>query len=151
MVATFTSIYIHTALQALAQTYAPRVWLAQDEPYFPSSVEYFFSNTNLEGQTYAPSLTRMPDDGRLVSKEGLSSASSDLGFFAGERNLLQAPVYALVADRGNGYLDMVYWTFYPYNRGKRVCIGYYADNECIGAVVWGHCVGHRVSGCIGEY
>ncbi len=95
--------------QALV-TYAPRVWLHPDEAYFPSSVEFAF-----------PFMTRFPDgDGNywVRSTAALDSPSDTLPFFAGE--LATAPVYAYYADKGSQIVDLVYFFYYPYNRGKSV-------------------------------
>jgi len=96
-------------MQALV-TYAPRVWLHPDEAYFPSSVEFAF-----------PFMTRFPDgDGAhwIRSTEALDSPSDTLPFFAGD--LVGAPVYAYYADKGSAIVDLVYFFYYPYNRGKSV-------------------------------
>ncbi len=96
--------------EALVQ-YAPRVWLHSAEEYFPSSVEFGF-----------PSMTRFvgPDGNYWVrSTIDLDSPSDDsLAFFLGD--LDDAPVYAYYADKGNDIVDLVYFFYYPYNRGKEV-------------------------------
>ncbi|MCB9706583.1 MAG: Vps62-related protein [Myxococcales bacterium] len=96
-------------LEALA-TYAPRVWLDKDEEYFPSSVEFAFA-----------SMTRFADgEGKfwIRSTDPLESPSDTLPFFGGD--LESAPVYAFYADKGGGVVDLVYFFWYPYNRGKSV-------------------------------
>ena len=90
--------------------YAPRVWLDEDEVYFPSSVEFAF-----------PHMTRFADgngDHWIRSTEPLESPSDTLPFFAGD--LDGAPVYAFYADKGMDVVDLVYFFWYPYNRGKEV-------------------------------
>lgn len=101
-------------------TYAPRVWLHPDEAYFPSSVEFAF----------ASSLRDLGPDGNwwLHSGEVLASPSDTLPYFAGD--LAGAPVYAFHADKGGGVVDLVYFFWYPYNRGKEVV-----------DTVWGNHVG----------
>jgi hypothetical protein len=102
------------------QTYAPRIWFPSDESYWPSSVEFAF-----------PQLERFAyDQGNhwLRTITPLDSPSDTLPFFAGE--LDTAPVYAFWADKGGGVIDLVYWIFYPYNRGKEVV-----------DTVWGNHVG----------
>jgi hypothetical protein len=47
------------------------------------------------------------------------------------------PVYAQIIRRTQGgqptnVTDVLYWTFYPYNNGKRVCIGWYSPWGCVG-------------------
>ncbi len=95
--------------QALV-TYAPRVWLHADEEYFPSTVEHAFA-----------SMTRfVGGDGNywIRSIAALDSPSDTLPFFAGD--LDDAPVYAFYADKGDNIVDLVYFFYYPYNRGKSV-------------------------------
>ncbi|MEZ4384861.1 MAG: hypothetical protein R3A79_26255, partial [Nannocystaceae bacterium] len=91
-------------------TYAPRVWLDEDEVYFPSSVEFAF-----------PHMTRFADgngDHWIRSTEPLESPSDTLPFFQGD--LDGAPVYAFYADKGMDVVDLVYFFWFPYNRGKEV-------------------------------
>ncbi len=91
-------------------TYAPRVWLDVGEQYWPSSVEWAF-----------PELVRYPDgEGNhwVRTVEPLDSPSDVLPVFQGE--LATAPVYAYWADKGAGGIDLVYFFYYPYNRGKEV-------------------------------
>ncbi len=96
-------------LEALI-TYAPRVWLDVAEEYWPSSVEWAFAD-----------LVRFADgDGQywVRSAAPLASPSDELPFFHGD--LDGAPVYAYWADKGAGVIDLVYFFYYPYNRGKSV-------------------------------
>lgn len=95
---------------AALETYAPRVWLHPDEEYFPSSVEFAFGH-----------MTRFQDDQSqhwIRSTAALESPSDTLDFFAGD--LAGAPVYAFYADKGGGVVDLVYFFWFPYNRGKSV-------------------------------
>ena len=41
------------------------------------------------------------------------------------------PVYAIVRDYQDAWntIDVVYHTFYPYNRGKQVCVGEYSKQN----------------------
>ena len=96
-------------LEAL-ETYAPRVYFPANEPYFPSSVDFAF-----------PHLERFAVGGGdhwVRTQAALDSPSDTLPFFVGE--LETAPVYAFWADKGGGVVDLVYWIYYPYNRGKSV-------------------------------
>ncbi|MEZ4451354.1 MAG: Vps62-related protein [Nannocystaceae bacterium] len=101
--------------QVLLETYAPRVWFPADEEYFPSTVEHSFAHT-----------TRFADgEGKhwIRTIEPLESPSDTLPFFAGD--LEGAPVYAYYADKdaagvAPGFVDLVYFFYYPYNRGKEV-------------------------------
>lgn len=108
---------------ALARRYAPRVWLAQGESYFPSSVEWHLNQTHVEnrsGQQF------------LVTNQALGCDScTEPSFLDGQRpGQHDVPVYAEVAHRTDAgrptnVTDIMYWMFYPYNNGKRVCIGLY--------------------------
>ncbi len=96
--------------QELLVRHAPRVWMHPDEAYFPSSVEFAF-----------PHMTRFADgDGNhwVRSTAALNSPSDTLPFFAGD--LANAPVYAYYADKGDDIVDLIYFFYYPYNRGKEV-------------------------------
>ena len=89
----------------LMERYAPRVWLAQGEEYFPCSVEWAF-----------PFLERFQntDDGDrywLKAKQGLSSPSDgSLPLFKGD--LATAPVYAFWVPKTGGFFDIVYFAYY---------------------------------------
>jgi Vacuolar protein sorting-associated protein 62 len=96
--------------QVLLETHAPRIWFTADEEYWPSSVEWAF-----------PQLERFMDgEGQpwLQTVAALGSPSDTLPFFAGD--LASAPIYGYWADKGGGIVDLVYFVYYPYNRGKSV-------------------------------
>ncbi|PTL80356.1 hypothetical protein DAT35_30135 [Vitiosangium sp. GDMCC 1.1324] len=106
--------------------YAPLVWLHSEEYYFPSSVEFFLPNVHESG-------------GYMVTNQALGCDScTDPQFLDGQRpDTTQVPVYAEIVNRTQGgqptnITDIVYWTFYPYNNGKRVCIGWYSPWGCVG-------------------
>ncbi len=91
-------------------TYAPRVWLDDEEEYFPSSVELVY-----------PHMVRFADgEGNhwIRTIEALESPSDELPFFQGD--LADAPVYAYYAEKSPEIVDLVYFFWYPYNRGKSV-------------------------------
>ena len=93
----------------LLTVHAPRVWLAPGEEYYPSSVEWAF-----------PYLTRNEIDEQywLRTKQALESPSDhSLEVFKG--HLASAPVYAFWVEKGM-HVDLVYFFYYPYNRGKSV-------------------------------
>jgi NedA-like, galactose-binding domain/Vacuolar protein sorting-associated protein 62 len=111
-----------TALQ-----FAPRVWLHGEEYYFPSSVEHFLANVHVEGNN-------------LVTNQPLGCDScTDPVFLDGQRpDQVPVPMYVELVQRTQNGLptnitDIIYWTFYPYNNGKRVCIGWYSPWGCVGA------------------
>ncbi|MCA9705672.1 MAG: Vps62-related protein [Myxococcales bacterium] len=92
------------------RTHAPRVWFTADEAYWPSTVDWAF-----------PEQERFADgDGQywIRSVDPLDSPSDTLPFFAGD--LATAAIYGYWADKGGGVVDLVYFVYYPYNRGKSV-------------------------------
>ncbi|MFS1511559.1 Vps62-related protein [Chengkuizengella sp. SCS-71B] len=91
--------------------FAPRIWMDENERYFPSSVEWMFPYV----ERYIPS---GKNNYWLKSKETLSSPSDRLSYFNG--NLDSAKIYSYWVDKENGVTDITYWVFYPYNRGKSV-------------------------------
>lgn len=105
----------------LLVTYAPRVWLAPGEIYRPSSVDWAF-----------PYLRRyLYTNGYwLHTIEELPEPSSRLDFFYGPgpvNSVPVAPVYAFfikkqipVGGIDVDVVDLVYFFYYPYNRGKEV-------------------------------
>lgn len=113
-----------TGKSQLIDTYAPRIWFARNsgtnelECYQPSSVEWAF-----------PYLTRyLNSDGKywLKTTEALSSPSTILDFFQG--NLSSAPVYSFVVEKNNNMIDIVYFVYYPYNRGKVIADTYFGNH-----------------------
>jgi Ricin-type beta-trefoil lectin domain-like/Vacuolar protein sorting-associated protein 62 len=98
-----------------AATFAPRIWLDGGENYFPSSTSFFLPNVN-------------DTNGFLVTKQSLGCNNcTDPAFLDGQRpDQNRVPVYAEIVKRntpGIDTTDILYWTFYPYNNGKVVCVG----------------------------
>ncbi|MFP2925678.1 Vps62-related protein [Pyxidicoccus sp. 3LG] len=110
----------------MALQFAPRIWLHPGESYFPSSVEFFLPNLHVEGNN-------------LVTNQPLGCDScTDPQFLDGQRpDQSPVPMYVEIVHRTQGgqptnITDLIYWTFYPYNNGKRVCIGWYSPWGCAG-------------------
>ncbi len=106
--------------QVMLETYAPRIWFTADEAYWPSTAEWAFAG-----------LERFADaEGRhwVQTIDQLASPSDTIPLFAGD--LSGASLYGYWADKGEGVVDLVYFVFYPYNRGKSVL-----------NTVWGNHVG----------
>ncbi len=134
----------------LAQRYAPKVWMAAGEQFFPSAVEDFLPNVENQvvgGKQY------------LVTKQSLGgNDSTDPPFLVGrDPTQSTAPMYAAIVERTqNGQptnvTDIIYWMFYPYNRGKSVCIGPFFDNYCpFYCPFTDSCCVPRISGCSTTY
>lgn len=123
--------------QILLETHAPRIWLTSDEEYWPSAVEWAF-----------PELERYMDgEGQhwLRTIVALDSPSDTLPFFAGD--LAGAPIYGYWADKGGGIVDLVYFVYYPYNRGKSVLDTIWGNH--VGD--WEHVTVRLVEGPAGDY
>jgi len=123
-------------------TYAPRVWIAQNESYWPSSVEWAFPHVvripciDLGLLRSCGDIPPGPDVFHwLFTREGLDEPSDVLDFFRGCNGystsnpctIDDAPVYAFwvkksaqVGEDLFDYVDLVYFFYYPYNRGKEV-------------------------------
>ncbi|MCY1082512.1 Vps62-related protein [Archangium lansingense] len=109
-----------------AALFAPLIWLHGEEYYFPSSIGFFLPNVH-------------ESNGYMVTNQALGCDScTDPQFLDGQRpNTTSVPIYAEIINRTQGgqptnITDIVYWTFYPYNNGKRVCIGWYSPWGCVG-------------------
>ncbi|CAH1274734.1 Hypp5406 [Branchiostoma lanceolatum] len=134
-----THVTIDDNLGTLASTYAPKVWLAKDEDYNPSSVGFHLENVKVyDGATSYSStpstLSTCSENCYMSSNQPLEHASATLPFFSGEQvgPSQQPPVYAVVKRINETATDILYWMFYPYNRGKNVCIGLHIFGVCIG-------------------
>jgi hypothetical protein len=126
---------VSAADDELARRYAPHIWLHTQESYFPSDVESFLDNTHVEIHKDSED----PKQQFYVTNEPLGcNTCTDPPFLYGQRpNEKSVPAYAEVVHRtDNGratnITDINYWTFYPYNNGKRVCIGVYTPWGCVG-------------------
>jgi hypothetical protein len=122
----------------ILKTYAPRIFLATDEEYFPCSVEWAFPNFDrvaismLSNDPPMPlpdqSLVAVPSSDErywLITKEELNT-SDELAFFSGNKDLAADPVYAFWVEKApiavpidEIYTDLIYFTYYTYNRGKQ--------------------------------
>lgn len=117
--------------------YAPLVYLHSDEDFNPSSVEFFLRYMNIDF-----------NQSHWKTKESIDCAScTNLSFFSGQSVAVdKVPVYAMIVPKpniGQDITDVFYWFFYPYNRGKRVCISpIYNNGNCWGKYsTFGHHVG----------
>ncbi|MEC3978743.1 Vps62-related protein [Amycolatopsis sp. H20-H5] len=111
---------------ATAGEFAPRVRLHPAEYYFPSTAEFHLGNVH-------------QSNGYLVTNQALGCDScTDPAFLNGMRpGSAAVSAYAEVVhrtDKGRPteVTDVVYWMFYPYNSGKRVCVGLMSRWGCVG-------------------
>lgn len=123
----------------LIDKWAPLVKLAKNERWKPSSVDYFLRQTKMEGCSSQPNptsltaynLQRCNGNSYLTTKQNIGCPScTDPTVFRGQ-DPSDVPVYVIYREQNN-FLDIAYRLFFPYNRGKRACIG---------RIVWGRCVG----------
>jgi hypothetical protein len=124
---------LNTAIKA----FAPRIYLTKGEEFLPSSIEYFTTVA-----TIVPSANRFhandelddPGDSNWNGSKGQNPTTTPV------------PVYAFVVEGktentacptglNETFTDVYYFAFFPYNRGKRICIGSYSD----------------LTGCVGDY
>ena len=103
---------------SLLSTYAPLVKLAKGEEYLPCSTEFLMKHSH-----------RAKDkDGHiwLVSNVKLKDPGDDtLPLFKGD--IANAPVYAYWSEHSAG-VNLVYFFFYGYNRGKQVAGSIYGNH-----------------------
>jgi hypothetical protein len=145
---------VSAKLREAIKTYAPRIFMHQDEQWFPSSVSWFQQYVNRVDNRYKTKETlSSPSDYSWQGAYGESLTSSN-----------QPPVYAVVVrnqqpgncnpDAQTPLIDVYYFTFFPYNRGKQVCMGPFYDNYCPAYCPWPlnkKCCLPRINGCATEY
>ena len=105
--------------------YAPQVWLHSRESYWPSSVEWSFHFLTRHWLERSKSWW-------LITKDPLKEPSSVLPYFHGadpkrqwtrfplSLSLGEVPAYAFWHQVDNDTADLLYYFYYPYNRGKEV-------------------------------
>lgn len=99
-------------LKQIIQKVGPRIYLHPDDPFRPSSVEWFLQRATLKGAdrssrsaASAPLPAGGSDDGAYWLECSTSARSGDLG----------SAVAYVNAKYQNGWLDLQFWVFYPYN------------------------------------
>ena len=142
----------------LIHNWAPLIKLDQNEVWRPSGIEHFLSNTKLEGCGQRPepssltssNLERCNTNSYLTTKEILSCPSCTEPVFLRGQHPRNVPLNVIYREHKN-FLEVAYWTFFPYNRGKRVCLGYFQKGCFLLGRIWGRCPSGENLGCIGEY
>ncbi|KAH9624223.1 hypothetical protein KSS87_022354 [Heliosperma pusillum] len=120
-------------IKALINSYAPRIYTHPSEDYYPSSVEWFFSNGALlfkKGEESTPtpidpSGSNLPQGG---SNDGLYWIDFPIEKKARERVMKgdteSASAYIHVKPMlGGTYTDVAIWFFYPFNGGSWAKVG----------------------------
>lgn len=100
----------------LLRTYAPRIWWAEGEEYFASTIE-----TAMENMSRV-----MTDNGYSYIIEDLDSPSYKCDYLYG--SLTDCKCYAFATEKSGGYLDLSYYVFTPYNKAKEV-VGFQFGNH----------------------
>ena len=132
----------------LAKCWAPKVYLYSREKWFPSSVDYFLPHMSMfhnsvrkQENLFASNLHTGASDSTsqfwyLKTKQNLQHYYSQLQFFQGQDvRSTSVPTYVLLRKHGIT-TDLVYWFFYPYNKGKDVCVGAIACGGCAGKALF---------------
>ncbi|KAL2330925.1 hypothetical protein Fmac_018506 [Flemingia macrophylla] len=146
-------------IKVIFQVYSPFMYLHPDEEYFPSSVEWFFSNGALlykKGQEsnpvpVAPNGTNLPQDPNNDGAYWLDLPTNKERVKKGD--LASAKSYAHVKPMlGGTFTDLQIWVFYPFNGPARAKVEFITINlgkigEHVGD--WEH-VTLRVSNFNGE-
>lgn len=94
--------------------FAPRIKMHPQEKYFPDSPIDFLQNVHTE---------TIDGTSFLTTNEplGCSDCTNPTFLYGKNPEENDVPVYAMIIKRtinGQSAVDFVYWTFYPYNRGK---------------------------------
>ncbi|CAH3195317.1 unnamed protein product, partial [Porites evermanni] len=142
----------------LIYNWAPLIKLDKNEVWRPSGIEHFLSNTKLEGCGQKPepysltrsNLERCNTNSYLTTKESLSCPSCTEPVFLRGQHPRNVPLNVIYRQHKN-FLEVAYWTFFPYNRGKRVCFGYVQKGCFLLGRIWGRCPCGENLCCIGEY
>lgn len=92
----------------LLNTFAPRIWWADEEEYFPASTEDV--NNNMKRV--------MTDSDFRYIIEDLDSPHYMNEYLHG--NLDKAKAYAFATEKNQKYLDLSYFVFTPYNKSKEI-------------------------------
>lgn len=114
--------------------FSPLIYLHSEEAFFPSGVDIFLENVNIDNEF-------------MTTKEPLLCEScSNPAFLKGSNPAdfpNETPVYALVVKKDFNITDVFYFYFYPFNKGKKVCVGLFIDSiGCVGTYsVFGNHVG----------
>ncbi len=118
-----------TEVSALIAAHGPRLYLHPDEPYMPSSVDWFMRRAalkGLDGSTYASEnlAAELPIDG---SNDGLYWLQVSEGDRSGD--LSSAVAYVNVKCANLYWIDLQFWFFYPYNGSATAKLVYPGTND----------------------
>ena len=107
------------------------------------------SNGNHKNTLTTSNLPECDGNCYIRTKASMNSADTDnLDVFYGQ-DPSKVPVYAFVKQSDNE-IRLHYAFFYPYNRGKKICIGYQVSNWCPCPKIFGKCPCPRITKCVGD-
>jgi len=95
----------------ILQTFAPRIWFAQGEVYFPSSVEHSLPFLDRYFNTSSGKY-------ELQTKTSLNPYNMRLPYFTGD--LANAPIYSFWVEKEYDNVDLVFFQYSSYDLGKTV-------------------------------
>lgn len=90
--------------------YAPRIYMAKEEPYAAVSLSWTFENFDR--------VVDSKGNSRIVMKEKADGAHDICETFYGEQET--AVAYAFWVEKNNNYVDLVYFIFCSYDSGKYI-------------------------------
>jgi len=116
------SLQGETSLRKIATKIAPLIYVHSQDPYRPSSVDYFVRHFGQSAKTLANKQTY-----RFVADQKLALNYKDKGWLKGPKDSKNWPAYVYISPNvtnwpcavaGDLIHDIVYWAFYPFNGGK---------------------------------
>ncbi|XKL59342.1 hypothetical protein PGB90_000358 [Kerria lacca] len=111
----------------MVRKWAPLVWLAPGETFFPTEVAEFLrfvtvrtQDTEFENLPTGPKSEQM----FLVTKSNIDDLLQNrISILYGQNpNITNVPVYAYVSECSCNHFHVTYWFFFPYSQGKTMCI-----------------------------
>ncbi|KAG6821442.1 hypothetical protein H0H93_010166 [Arthromyces matolae] len=113
---------------AVARRYAPQWRFHTSEIYWPSTVEYFLAGVKQvdeKGNVVNGIVNSSNVDDPANHGSGLylttDIKSGKNGFLRGQNpSTTSTAVYAFIAPKDNGVVDVYYWLFTPFNEGKHI-------------------------------
>ncbi|XP_059352054.1 uncharacterized protein LOC130688756 [Daphnia carinata] len=131
----------------LIRTWSPLIWLHSEEKFLPSSVEFFLPEVTIQNnesaivQEYVTPENLIGGEASVTlhmqTREPLDCPSCyNLDMFFGQAiENGGVPTYTIYREYDDAFntLDVSYFAFYPYNRGKDACVGVPINGSCAGA------------------
>eukprot|EP00092_Neocalanus_flemingeri_P017694 GFUD01019140.1.p1 GENE.GFUD01019140.1~~GFUD01019140.1.p1 ORF type:complete len:354 (+),score=85.06 GFUD01019140.1:245-1306(+) len=129
----------------LVTKWAPRVWLHPEEPFYPSTVDFYLENMQVRnGEEGVEQPSPLAPDTLATGEEtagwhlntvkDMECVNCFEDFFSGQPQD-QVPSYTFVTEHKDSCntVDVTYTLFYPFNYGKDVCLGIESGSSCVGS------------------